>query len=124
MNNKDNINIIASTIINIGNSEKGTFQKYVRINDIIGKKCELNLVILNLFFENYDHSQTSKNSIGSIKSYGVNTYQDIVCNYNEDKISIIINMNKLKNFLKKLRKFIFLEFMMDMGGRILRISRR
>ena len=124
MNNKDNINIIASTIINIGNSEKGTFQKYVRINDIIGKKCELNLVILNLFFENYDHSQTSKNSIGSIKSYGVNTFQDIVCNYNEDKISIIINMNKLKNFLKKLRKFIFLEFMMDMGGRILRISRR
>lgn len=124
MNNKDNINIIASTIINIGNSEKGTFQKYVRINDIIGKKCELNLVILNLFFENYDHSQTSKNSIGSIKSYGVNTYQDIVCNYNEDKISIIINMNKLKNFLKKLRKFIFLEFMMDMGGRMLRISRR
>ena len=124
MNNKDNINIIASTIINIGNSEKGTFQKYVRINDIIGKKCELNLVILNLFFENYDHSQTSKNSIGPIKSYGVNTYQDIVCNYNEDKISIIINMNKLKNFLKKLRKFIFLEFMMDMGGRILRISRR
>jgi len=124
LNNKDNINIIASTIINIGNSEKGTFQKYVRINDIIGKKCELNLVILNLFFENYDHSQTSKNSIGSIKSYGVNTYQDIVCNYNEDKISIIINMNKLKNFLKKLRKFIFLEFMMDMGGRILRISRR
>ncbi len=124
MNNKDNINIIASTIINIGNSEKGTFQKYVRINDIIGKKCELNLVILNLFFENYDHSQTSKNSIGSIKSYGVNTYQDIVCNYNEDKISIIINMNKLKNFLKKLRKFIFFEFMMDMGGRMLRISRR
>ena len=124
MNNKDNINIIASTIINIGNSEKGTFQKYVRIKDIIGKKCELNLVILNLFFENYDHSQTSKNSIGSLKSYGVNTYQDIVCNYNEDKISIIINMNKLKNFLKKLRKFIFLEFMMDMGGRMLRISRR
>ena len=35
--------------------------------------------------------------MGSIKSYGVNTYQGIVRNYNEDRVSIIINMNKLSN---------------------------
>ena len=39
--------------------------------------------------------------MGLIKSYGVNTYQGIVRNYNEDRVSIIINMNKPYNFMKK-----------------------
>jgi len=116
INNKHNININASTIINPGNTEQDTFQKYVTINDIIGEKCDLNLDILNLFFENYDQSKTSKKTMGSIKSYGVNTYQGIVRNYNEDRVSIIINMNKPKNFLKKWPKISFFG-MMDMGGK-------
>ena len=116
INNKHNININASTIINPGNTEQDTFQKYVTINDIIGEKCDLNLDILNLFFENYDQSKTSKKSMGSIKSYGVNTYQGIVRNYNEDRVSIIINMNKPKNFLKKWPKISFFGIYDGHGG--------
>ena len=54
--NKHNININTSTIINLGNNNNGqnNFQKFITINDIIGQKCELNLGILNLFFENYE----------------------------------------------------------------------
>ena len=101
-NNKHNININTSTIINpgINNNGQNNFQKFITINDIIGEKCELNLGILNMFFENYDQSKTSKKTMSSIKSYGVNTYQGIVRNYNEDRVSIIINMNKPKNYNK------------------------
>ena len=116
-NNKPNISINASTIINPGNNnDNETFQKYITINDIIGEKCELNLDILKLFFENYDQSKTSKKSMGSIKSYGVNTYQGIVRNYNEDRVSIIINMNKPKNFLKKWPKISFFGIYDGHGG--------
>ena len=117
INNKQNININASTIINPGNNnDKDTYQKYITINDIIGEKCELNLDILKLIFENYDQSKTSKKSMGSIKSYGVNTYQGIVRNYNEDRVSIIINMNKPKNYLKKWPKISFFGIYDGHGG--------
>ena len=75
--------------------------KYISINDIIGEKCNLNLDLLRLFYNNYEQSKTSKKKMGSVKSYGVNTYQGIVRNYNEDRVSIIINMNKPKNYNKK-----------------------
>ena len=75
-------------------------QEYITINEIIGEKCEINLDILRLFFNNFDQSKTSRKNMGVIKSYGVNTYQGIVRNYNEDRVSIIINMNKPKNFTK------------------------
>ena len=39
--------------------------------------------------------------MGIVKIYGVNTYQGIYLNYNEDRVSVIINMNKPKNFQKK-----------------------
>ena len=76
-------------------------QEYITINEIIGEKCEINLDILRLFFNNFDPSKTSRKNMGVIKSYGVNTHQGIVRNYNEDRVSIIINMNKPKNFTKK-----------------------
>ena len=75
-------------------------QEYITINEIIGEKCEINLDILRLFFNNFDQSKTSRKNMGVIKSYGVNTYQGIVRNYNEDRVSIIINMNKPKDFVK------------------------
>ena len=86
---------------NIENKDKDKDSKYITIEDIIGEKCLLNLDILNLFFNNYEQSKTSKKTMGVVKSYGVNTYQGIVRNYNEDRVSIIINMNKPKNYNKK-----------------------
>ena len=115
--NKHNININTSTIINPGtNNDNNIFQKFISINDIIGEKCELNLDILNLFFDHYDKSRISKKDMGLIKSYGVNTYQGIVRNYNEDRVSIIINMNKPYNFMKKWPKTSFFGIYDGHGG--------
>ena len=73
----------------------------LEINDLIGEKCELNLNILFKDFENYEPSKISSKTIGIIKAYAVNTYQGIVRNYNEDRVSIIINMTRPKNYTKK-----------------------
>jgi serine/threonine protein phosphatase PrpC len=73
----------------------------VEINDLIGEKCDLDLEILELPFNNFDSSKTSSKSMGIIRAYGANTYQGLVRNYNEDRVSIIINMNKPPNYNKK-----------------------
>ena len=83
------------------NYNKNKDDKYITVNDIIGEKCKLNLDILRTYYNNYDQCKTSKKKMGIVKAYGVNTYQGIVRNYNEDRVSIIINMNKPKNFQKK-----------------------
>ena len=44
--------------------------KYITINDIIGDKCEINLDILRLFFNNFEPSKTSRKNMGVVKSYG------------------------------------------------------
>ena len=99
-----NINInIPNGIINSNdllNIKINNNPKFISINDIIGEKCDLNLEILRLFFNNFDQSKTSRKNMGVVKSYGVNTYQGIVRNYNEDRVSIIINMNKPKDYIK------------------------
>ena len=98
---KSNSNLLNNNFNeNIENKDKDS--KYITIEDIIGEKCQLNLDLLNLFFNNYEQSKTSKKTMGVVKSYGVNTYQGIVRNYNEDRVSIIINMNKPKNYNKKI----------------------
>ena len=54
--------------------------------------------------------------MGIIESYGVNTYQGIVRHYNEDRVSIIINMNKPKNYNKKWPKISFFGIYDGHGG--------
>ena len=75
--------------------------KIVEINDLIGEKCDLDLELLELPFNNFDPGKTSSKSMGIIQAYGANTYQGLVRNYNEDRVSIIINMNRPKNYNKK-----------------------
>lgn len=80
----------------------------VEISDLIGEKCELDLEILQIPFNNFDQSKISSKSMGVIRSYGANTYQGLVRNYNEDRVSIIINMNKplsYKNYWPKTSLF-------------------
>ena len=90
--------------------------KYITIDDIIGEKCNINIDILRLFYNNYEQSKTSKKKMGIIQSYGVNTYQGIVRHYNEDRVSIIINMNKPKNFNRKWPKISFFGIYDGHGG--------
>ena len=54
--------------------------------------------LLNEKYSNYPEARHSANSFDVISSYGVNTYKGIVRNYNEDRVSIIVNAKMPKNF--------------------------
>ena len=73
----------------------------IEINDLLGEKCKIEMDILSINFTNFEQSKTSSKSMGVVKAYGANTYQGLVRNYNEDRVSIIINMAKPKNYPKK-----------------------
>ena len=95
----ENININNQPIDNI--QENIPQGQILEINDLIGEKCDLDLEILELPFNNFDQSKTSSKPMGTIRAYAANTYQGLVRNYNEDRVSIIINMNKPQDFDKK-----------------------
>ena len=100
-NNANNNNLIDSeTYIIDDNIDIEKPPNALEINDLLGEKCDLDLDILSINFTNFEASKTSLKSMGIIKAYGANTYQGLVRNYNEDRVSIIINMAKPKNFTK------------------------
>ena len=68
--------------------------KYISNNE---NKSPLTLDILNNKYPNFTSSKFSIKTMGIIKAYGANTYQGTIRNYNEDRVSIIINMNKPNN---------------------------
>ena len=90
--------------------------KFITINDIIGQKCDISIDLLRFHYNNYEQSKTSKKKMGVIKSYGVNTYQGIIRDYNEDRVSIIINMNKPKNYKKQWPRISFFGIYDGHGG--------
>ena len=59
--------------------------------------------ILNEEFTNYQKAKHSENTFDKIISYGVNTYKGVIRNYNEDRVTILINalINKEDNNIKK-----------------------
>ena len=72
----------------------------ITMNDIIGNaKKEININIMNESFNNFFPGKVSTRSYGPIKAYATNTNQGIVRDYNEDRVSIIININQ-PNFSK------------------------
>ena len=68
------------------------------LTDIISNntkhKVTLTLNILHTFIPNYDNAKhsTVRSSPSNAIAYGANTYQGILRNYNEDRVSIIFNM--------------------------------
>ena len=70
-------------------------QKILDLNDIIGKdsKIPINFNILKQHFNNFSQGKISSKPFGLINSYAANTNQGINRNYNEDRVSIIINLN-------------------------------
>ena len=70
------------------------------LSELLGNKEEeipITLDILDESFENFPNSKVSSRNFGIIKAYGVNTSQGIVRDYNEDRVSIVINMVKPPN---------------------------
>ena len=76
---------------------KDTIQKnMLTINDLIGPDInkELTLDIINESFNNFYPGKVSTKSYGYIKAYAANTNQGISRNYNEDRVSIMINITQ------------------------------
>ena len=57
-----------------------------------------NLNVLNLNYSNYEASKYSFKKCQSINAYAANTHQGCVRGYNEDRVSIILNITKPTNF--------------------------
>jgi hypothetical protein len=55
---------------------------------------DINLNNLNSFYKDYEPSKCSTKPNGIIKAYSVNTYQGIHRNYNEDRVSVVLNIAK------------------------------
>ena len=50
-----------------------------------------------LFLKNHEPTKASQKKCGVIKSYAANTNQGIIRDYNEDRVSIILNILKPKS---------------------------
>ncbi len=74
----------------------------IDINEIIGEdsKQEIKLEMIDDEEINLSPGKISSKSFGVIISYAANTNQGIVRDYNEDRVSVVINMNKPKFYNK------------------------
>ena len=72
----------------------------IELKDLIGNnsKKPININMLSEPLPKLSQGKISSKSFGVITSYAANTHQGIVRNYNEDRVSIIINMNKINNY--------------------------
>ena len=79
-------------------------KNHITVNDILGEdtKKEINLEMMKESFNNFFPGKVSTKSYGPIKAYAANTNQGITRNYNEDRVSIIININQPANNKKEI----------------------
>lgn len=74
-------------------------QDTINVSSLINNQnIPLSLSNLSVYFPFYETAKCSTKSQGSIKAYSANTYQGIVRNYNEDRVSIILNISKPSSF--------------------------
>ena len=72
----------------------------ISINELVGPDIskEITLDIMNKKFNNFFEGKVSIKSYGFIKAYAANTNQGIARDYNEDRVSIVININQPNNY--------------------------
>jgi len=82
------------------NQDQTQNNNYIDISEYIGKESNrpLTIDILDMKIKNFENGKTSNKNMGIIKAYAANTHEGLIRNYNEDRVSIIINMNKPKNY--------------------------
>ncbi len=87
-------------ITNTNENNPNTFtQEAISVTTLMNNQnIPIELSNLSVFFPNYDSTKCSSRPIGNISAYGVNTYQGIIRNYNEDRVSIILNIAKPQSF--------------------------
>ena len=94
--NNNNVNYLNDYYSQEDHNSKNKGQNMFTVNDILGEdiKREISLDIMDINFEHFFPGKVSLRSYGPIKAYAANTNQGIVRDYNEDRVSIIINLNK------------------------------
>ena len=89
--------------------EKENYNKLKKSNelmdicDYIGEDSRrpVDLEIMNIKMNNFIQGRISSKSFGLINSYAANTNQGIDRNYNDDRVKIMINMNRPQNYMSK-----------------------
>ena len=89
--------------------EKENYNKLKKANelmdicDYIGEDSRrpVELEIMNIKMNNFIQGRISSKSFGLINSYAANTNQGIDRNYNDDRVKIMINMNRPPNYMSK-----------------------
>ena len=87
-------------ILNYGNNKKSKIIYKLKESKFLQNKYseEISLSeILNENYSNYQRAKHSENSFDKIISYGVNTYKGTIRQYNEDRVTILINATMNKN---------------------------
>ena len=104
---------------NLTNNQNINQQHFIEYSELFMNETNnpITLNNLNLTFQNFESSKISSKSIGIIKAYSANTYQGIIRNYNEDRVSIMLNMAKPKNFNGKWPKVSFFSIYDGHGGK-------
>ena len=84
-------------------NKKISNEKLIDIFEYIGEdsKRPIDIEIMNIKMHNFIPGRISSKSFGLINSYAANTNQGIDRNYNDDRVKIMINMNRPVNYMKK-----------------------
>ena len=96
LNNNHNKNYLNDYFSQEENKNINRAPNIVTVNDIFSEenKRKINIDIMDVPFDNFYPGKVSVKSYGPIKAYAANTNQGISRDYNEDRVSIIININK------------------------------
>ena len=97
LNNHNNKSNIRLTSLKLDIHNKKTLNNNNNNKIIINHESELQS-LLNEKYLMYYEAKHSTNSFDIISAYGVNTYKGIIRNYNEDRVSIVVNAKKPKHF--------------------------
>lgn len=82
------------------NGSNPTIDTPLNITDIIKDQnfVPISKDFLSMNFEKYENTRYSSKSLNLIKSFAANTHQGVVRKYNEDRVSIILNIVKPNSF--------------------------
>ena len=85
-------------------NDNTSINNIIEIKDLLGKNMNkpIGINMLTESITKFNPGKISSKSFGIITSYAANTNQGIARNYNEDRVSIIINMNKPNNYKSSL----------------------
>ena len=100
--------------INFNNNAKSKIIYKLKDNPFFQNKYPEEISFSEILKENFPYYQQAKhseNSFDKIISYGVNTYRGVIRNYNEDRVTILINalINKDNHNAKQYLNFILIQ---------------